>query len=85
MVSDVADLESRVFQLSPSEQFDLYTRLRDKFDPILTGADEGVDAAWDEEIERRLREVQSGQAVLVSSEEVEARIDALAARLRRTA
>jgi putative addiction module component (TIGR02574 family) len=41
-------------------------------------AEEGVEAAWDEEIKRRVEEIQSGKVEMIPGEEVDRR---LAARL----
>lgn len=85
MVSDAAEIESKVLQLSPAEQFDLYIRLRDKFDPLPEEKQAEVEAARDAEIQRRIREVDEGKAVLFTMEEVENRIEALKIRLRNQA
>lgn len=75
------EVQHQVMQLSPEDQFDLYSRLSEKFDP----PDEAEEAAWDAEILRRVNAVRNGTAVLFTMEEVEAKIAALRTRLRNTA
>lgn len=72
------EVQHQVMQLSPEDQFDLYSRLGEKFDPV----DDKAEAAWDAEILRRVNEVRNGKAVLFTMDEVNQKIDALRDRLR---
>ena len=73
-----------VNELPKSEQFDLYTRLRDKFDPAADDEDSDpavVEAAWDAELESRVSDIKTGNVELVSSVEFERRTAALFSEL----
>jgi len=62
-------------KLSPAEREELLLRLQHEFDP---GADEGtpeeIEAAWVEEVERRVDKAERGETKFVPAEEVHARI-----------
>jgi len=66
--------------LPNSEQFHLYTRLRDRFDPVVDDEDSDpaeVEAAWDAELENRVSDIKGGKAELVSGDGFERRTAAL--------
>ena len=64
-----------VEELPKSEQFDLYTLLRDRFNPAanIEGDPAEVDAAWDAELESRASDIKAGKVELISGEEFERR------------
>lgn len=61
----------RALQLSTQERGLLIARLIDSLEE--EPAEEGVEEAWDTEIKRRVDEIRSGKAHLISSEEVRRR------------
>jgi len=66
--------------LSPKARADIAGTLLRSLDGT---EDAGVDTAWAAEIERRLREIESGKAKLVPWERVRRRLDAAASRGRK--
>lgn len=66
----VDELSRKARSLPPEER----VRLAEELLSSVQGADEDVDAAWAEEIKRRLAEVESGTAKLIPSEEVFAEV-----------
>ena len=75
MTPEVSKLLEQALSLSVEEQEALANSLISNFDGKV---DEGVQAAWAEEIARRVDEIRSGKADMIPSEEVRRR---LAARL----
>lgn len=73
MTHAASELLKRALALSPEERAELADSLRESLDP----ADEdpqAVEAAWDEEIARRIEDLDSGKAKTISWEEVQIRI-----------
>lgn len=66
-------LRSQALQLSSQERSELAHSLIQSLD---APADESVKAAWDIEITRRIAEIDSGQATLLSREEFRQKIQA---------
>jgi putative addiction module component (TIGR02574 family) len=66
MSPEVADLLKRALALPVEERTALANTLLDS----LEDADESVQAAWDEEVARRTRDLQAGKAVTVPWEEL---------------
>lgn len=66
-------LRSQALQLSEQERSELAHSLIQSLD---APADESVEAAWDIEIARRIAEIDSGQAKLLSREEFRQKIQA---------
>jgi putative addiction module component (TIGR02574 family) len=64
-------------ELPPEERAALAERLIESLD---VPTDDGVEAAWSEEIRRRLERLDSGQAVTIPWEEARRRIRAAAGR-----
>jgi putative addiction module component (TIGR02574 family) len=67
MTHDAQELLQKVLVLPVKERAELAGNLIDSLDATV---DEDADAAWQEEIARRLREVQFGQVKTVSWEAV---------------
>jgi len=61
-------LLEKALALSTSERGILIDHLIQSLDE--GPADEGVDAAWDEEIKRRVDEIRSGKVEMISGEQV---------------
>lgn len=68
MTHDVQELLQKALTLPDKERAELAGNLLASLD---TYEDPDVDAAWQEEVARRLHEVQSGQVKTVSWESVE--------------
>lgn len=66
MSPEVADLLKRALALPADERTALANTLLDS----LEDADESVQAAWDEEVARRIQDLQAGKAVTVPWEEL---------------
>ena len=67
MSATVEDLVAQAIQLSPDDRSHLAELLF-----ATLPEDAGVDAAWDEEIKRRVDQVTAGTALVVPAEEVHA-------------
>ena len=72
MADLVAELAERAKALSPEDRARLAEELLATLDP----ADSDVDAAWDEELRKRVAEVESGSVQLVPADEAFARVRA---------
>ncbi|MFZ2276871.1 MAG: addiction module protein [Prosthecobacter sp.] len=76
-------IKQEIKTLRPAERFDLWRDLAQEFEqPVAENDDEeSVDAAWDTEIDARVKEIEEGKVELVSADEAIARIRSkLAAR-----
>lgn len=62
----VEELSRKALSLSPEERVQLAENLL----ATVQAVDEEVEAAWDEEIRRRIAEIDSGTAKLIPAEEV---------------
>ena len=76
MSPEVSELLKRALALPPESRAALAGSLLESLDEQL--AEEGIEAAWDEEIKRRIDEIDSGKVQMIPYEEVRRR---LAARL----
>lgn len=76
MTAEVSDLLKKALALPPDARAALAGSLLESLDE--EPADEGVEAAWSEEIKHRLEDIDSGKVQMISYEEVRRR---LAARL----
>jgi len=66
MSPEVSDLLKRALALSLNERAALANSLLDSIE----GADESVQAAWDDEVARRIEALKAGKAVTVPWEEL---------------
>ena len=71
MASTLSDLKKKAAQLPEKERAELALSLIESLDGP---ADPDVEEAWAQEIERRVRQVEKGEAELIPAEEVFARI-----------
>jgi putative addiction module component (TIGR02574 family) len=71
MKRDLDDLLKDALKLPPEARAALAGSLIDSLDATV---DDNVEAAWDAEIARRLREIQEGQATLIPWSEVRRRL-----------
>ena len=68
MTQEATELLKRALALPEKERADLAGSLLDSLDATV---DENVDAAWQEEIARRMEEVKSGKVKTISWTEVQ--------------
>lgn len=71
MARDVAELLREASQLSEADRAELAGRL---LETLHGEPDEGVEAAWAEEVERRVRQIDSGEVKTIPWEEVRAKL-----------
>jgi hypothetical protein len=78
-------LKKEISQLPPAERHALWRSLNEEFDPLPNEEDDEatIEAAWDEEIAKRVQEITDGTVQLVSAGEAERQTNALFAELRR--
>lgn len=70
-MSDLIDELSRKARALPPEQ---RVRLAEELLATVQEVDPAAEAAWDEEIKRRIQEIDSGKAKLIPAEEVFAEV-----------
>ena len=75
MSPDVSELLKKALALPPEARAALAGSLLESLDD--GPADEGVEAAWNEEIKRRIEEIDSGKVQMIPYEEVRRRLAAL--------
>ena len=73
MSRNVSELFQEATQLSENERAELAGLLLESLE---AEPDEGVEAAWAEEIERRVRQIDSGEVKTIPWEEVRAQLHA---------
>jgi hypothetical protein len=72
MARPVTAIQQEIRELTNAEKEEILTMLIAELDGP---ADEGVEAAWDEEVERRSREIDSGAVECIPAKDVFARVD----------
>ncbi|ODU01432.1 MAG: hypothetical protein ABS89_07420 [Thiobacillus sp. SCN 63-1177] len=75
MAALLKEIESQALQLSPQERGELIHRLIVSLEGPAEDTPEAIAQAWDEEIVRRVAEIDAGTAVLIPHEQVMAEID----------
>ena len=70
-------LENQALQLSPKERGELIHRLIVSLESEPEDTPEAIAKAWDEEIARRVADMDAGKTVWIPAEEVFARLDAI--------
>lgn len=75
MAAILKELENQALQLSPQERGELIHRLIASLEGPAEDTPEAVAKAWDEEIARRVAEIDAGTAVLIPHEQVVTEID----------
>ena len=71
MAEKAAEILKEALPLSEEERGELASALLESLDPMV---DDGVEQAWEEEIARRIHEIDSGKVKTVSWEEAKKRI-----------
>jgi putative addiction module component (TIGR02574 family) len=79
MATILEKLEEQALQLPPEERGQLIHRLIVSLDGEPEGTPEEIAKAWDEEIARRVADMEAGRTKWIPAEEVFAEIDALIA------
>ena len=69
-MSLVEELSRKALSLSPEER----VQLAEKLLATVQAVDTEVEAAWDEEIKRRIAEIENGTAKLIPAEDVFAEV-----------
>jgi putative addiction module component (TIGR02574 family) len=72
LTPQVSEVLEKALALSTQERGLIIDRLIESLDD--EPADEGVEAAWSEEIKRRVEEIQSGKVEMIPGEEVGRRL-----------
>ncbi len=75
MAAILKEIEAQALQLSPQERGELIHRLIVSLEGPAEDTPEAIAKAWDEEIARRVAEIDAGTAVLIPHEQVMAEID----------
>ncbi len=75
MSPDVSELLKKALALPPEARAALAGSILESLDD--EPADEGVEAAWDEEVKRRIEEIDSDKVQMIPYEEVRRRLAAL--------
>lgn len=76
------DLENQALQLSPKERGELIHRLIVSLEGEPEDTPEAIAKAWDEEIARRVADMDAGKTVWIPAEEVFARLDSIIEKAR---
>ncbi|MGD9582874.1 MAG: addiction module protein [Lysobacterales bacterium] len=77
MATTLAEVEAQALQLTPRERGELAHRLIVSLDGPAEDTPEAIAQAWDEEIARRVAELDAGTAELIPAEQVFAEIEAM--------
>lgn len=86
MTQAVNNVLGTALSLSPEERAEIVSRLIESLDgPLTTTPEEqaAIDATWDAEIARRVKEIDDGTAELIDGDEVFASARSKLAALRR--
>lgn len=75
MAVTLEELEAKALKLSIKERSELVRRLLVSLDGEPEDSPEEIAKAWEEEIARRVTEIDAGRAELISGDEVLARVD----------
>ena len=82
MTDALKEIEAQALQLSSQERGQLIHRLIVSLDGELHDSPEAIAKAWDDEIARRVAEIDAGTAVLIPHEQVQAEMDELLRQAR---
>ncbi len=82
MAAILKEIETQALQLSPQERGELIHRLIVSLEGESEDSPEAIVQAWDEEIARRVADMDAGKTVWIPAEEVFARLDAIIEKAR---
>lgn len=77
MAAILKDIEAKALELSPQERGSLIHRLILSLEDPAEEAPEEIAKAWDEEIARRIADLEAGRMQCIPADEVFAEIDAI--------
>ena len=77
MAANLADIEAQAMQLSARERGELAHRLIVSLDGPTDEAPEAIAQAWDEEIARRVADMEAGRTQWIPADEVFKEVDEL--------
>jgi len=75
MAAILKEIEDQALKLTPRERGELIHRLIVSLEGMPEDTPEAIAKAWDEEIARRVAEIDAGKAELIPHEQVMAEID----------
>lgn len=82
MATTLEELEEQALHLSPKERGQLIHRLIVSLEGTPEDTPEAIAQAWDEEIARRVADMDAGKTVWIPADEVFARLDAIIEKAR---
>lgn len=82
MATILEELEEQALHLSPKERGQLIHRLIVSLEGTPEDTPEAIAQAWDEEIARRVADMDAGKTVWIPADEVFARLDAIIEKAR---
>ena len=77
------EIAESIRALRPGDRYQLWVRLNEEFDRAAEDEKE-IEAAWDKELEQRVKDVQEGRVALLSGEESDRRLGELRGRLGKS-
>ena len=77
MATDIEQVFSAALELGPDDQSRLLALLIQNLDP---DSEAGVQAAWEQEIDRRVGQLERGEVATVTWDEVRNRLNAIGGR-----
>ncbi len=77
MAAILKEIENQALSLAPKERGELIHRLIVSLESEAEDTPAAIANAWDEEIARRVADMEAGKTVWIPSEEVFARLDAI--------
>ena len=77
MAAILGEVESQALQLSPRERGELIHRLIVSLNGTPEDTPEAIAQAWDEEVARRVADMEAGGTEWIPAEDVFARLDAI--------
>lgn len=83
MTPEVLEVERALLALAPEERAAVIRHGLASLDDGVGGTSSEFHAEWQSEFRRRIDEIESGQVEMLTSEEVDAQVDALLAELRK--
>ena len=79
MATILKEVENQALKLSPKERSELIHRLIESLDGPAQDTPEAIAKAWDEEIARRVADMEAGHTQWIPAEDVFREVDALIA------
>lgn len=77
MAAILKEIEAQALQLSPKERGELIHHLIVSLESTPEDSPQAIAKAWDEEIARRMADMEAGKTVWIPAEDVFARLDAM--------